>query len=179
MGEDPRVTDVPQGSSVEDPLDASERDAGRRVVVEGLAEAGLVAHEVGPDAWLTALPGERKRSLPVALRLTDRSLHLRALLCAALDEGQGEVYRFLLERNQAAQAVHFALDEAGDVLLTGQVPLAVLDADSFDRLLGATLTIADEVFFTVLRLGFATYLNVEQQWRARTGLPPNPISATT
>ncbi len=82
-----------------------------------------------------------------------------------------------LERNQAAQPVHFALDSAGDVLLTGQVPLAVLDADSFDRLLGVVLTVADEVYFSVLRRGFAGYLEVEERWRGRVGLPPNPISS--
>lgn len=159
-------------------MGASERDAGRRVVLEGLAEAGLAADEVSPDIWMTALSGERKRTLPVVLRLADRSLHIRALLCGALDEGHAEVYRFLLERNQYARAVHFALDEAGDVLLTGQVPLAVLDADGFDRLLGVVLTVADEVYFTVLRRGFAGYVEVEQRWREQVGLPPNPLSSS-
>lgn len=155
-----------------------ERDAGRRVVVEGLAEAGLVADEIAPDVWLTALPGERKRSLPVVLRLAERSLHIRALLCGALDEGHAEVYGFLLERNEAAQPIHFALDEAGDVLLAGQVPLAVLDAEGFDRLLGGLITVADEVYFTLLRHGFAGYLDAEQRWRARMGMTPNPVSRT-
>ncbi len=157
-------------------MEPGERDACRQVVVEGLALAGLVADVVAPDVWLTALPGERRRNLPVVLRLADRSLHVRALLCGALDEGHAEVYRFLLERNQTAQPVHFALDESGDVLLTGQLPLAVLDVDYFDRVLGALITLADEVYFTVLRHGFAGYVDVEQRWRARAGLPPNPIA---
>lgn len=156
---------------------ATERDAGRRVVLEGLAEADLAADQVAPDVWLTALSGERKRSVPVVLRVSDRSLHIRAFLCGALDEGHAEVYRFLLERNQYAQPVHFALDEAGDVILTGQVPLAVLDPDSFDRLLGVVLTVVDEVYFTVLRRGFAGYVEVEQRWREQVGLPPNPVSS--
>lgn len=155
-----------------------ERDAGRRVILEGLAEAGLVADEVAPGIWMTTLSGEKKRNLPVMLRLADRSLHVGALLCSALDEGHAEVYRFLLERNRSNRPVHFALDEAGDVLLTGEVPLAVLDADSFDRLLGVVLTVADEAYFTVLRRGFAAYVDGEQRWRARTGLPRNPISPT-
>lgn len=160
------------------PHEATEREAGRRVVLEGLAEAGLAADEVAADLWMTELSGERKRTLPVVLRLAQRSLHIRALLCGALDEGHAEVYRYLLERNQDPQPVHFALDEAGDVLLTGQVPLAVLDADSFDRLLGVVLTVVDEVYFNVLRRGFAAYVEVEQRWRERVGLPPNPISST-
>lgn len=158
-------------------MKATEREAGRRVVLEGLAEAGLAADEVAPDVWMTALSGERKRNLPVVLRLADRSLHVRAFLCRALDEGHADVYRFLLERNRDAQPIRFALDETGDVLLTGQVPLAVLDADSFDRLLGVILTVADEVYFTVLRHGFASYVEVEQRWRERVGLPRNPISS--
>ncbi|MDQ3932182.1 MAG: YbjN domain-containing protein [Actinomycetota bacterium] len=159
-------------------MSASEREAGRRIVLEGLAEAGLAADQVAPDVWLTALSGERKRSVPVLLRLSERSLHLRAFLCGALDEGHAEVYRFLLERNQYAQPVHFALDEVGEVLVTGQVPLAVLDPDSFDRLLGAVLTVVDEVYFTLLRRGFAGYVEVEQRWREQVGLPPNPISSS-
>ncbi len=157
---------------------ASERETGRQLVVDGLAGAGLVADTVAPDVWLTALPGERKRNLPVLLRLADRFLHIRALLCGPLDEGHADVYRYLLERNQSAQPVHSALDDAGNVILTGQVPLAVLDVDSFDRLLGAIITVADEVYFTVLRHGFAGYVDMEQRWRARAGLPPNPVSRT-
>jgi hypothetical protein len=37
------------------------------------------------------------------------------------------------------------------------------------------LTLSDETFNQVLRAGFASYLEVEQRWRAKAGLPPNPV----
>jgi hypothetical protein len=34
---------------------------------------------------------------------------------------------------------------------------------------------ADDVFDRVLAIGFASYLDAEQRWRAREGLPANPV----
>jgi len=147
----------------------------RDVVRDGLASAGLPVEEVGEDRWMTLLEGEHKRTIPVLLDLGDRSLTVTSLLAAAPDEGHTEVYRILLQRNQRPLPVHFALDDEGDLILTGRVPLAALDATSFDALLGAILVQADETFDQVLRAGFASYIDAEQSWRAKVGLPPNPV----
>ncbi len=147
----------------------------RDLIVAGLEAAGLPAETVGEDRWMTLLEGEHKRTIPVLLDLGERSLTVTSLLAAAPDEGHAEVYRILLQRNQRPLPVHFALDDEGDLILVGQVPLAALDEASFDALLGAALTQADETFDQVLRAGFASYLDVEQRWRAKVGLPPNPV----
>lgn len=154
-----------------------ERARVRTVLTEGLAAAGLEAEHVGPDTWATVLPGQRKRTLPVMLRLDDRTLQVAALLCGQPDENHAEVFRYLLQRNRRSLPVHFALGDDGDVVLVGAVPLIAVDEDSFDRLLGTVLSIADEVFDAVLRRGFAGYIDAEQRWRATHGLPPNPVSA--
>jgi hypothetical protein len=39
------------------------------------------------------------------------------------------------------------------------------------------LAMADDVFDRVLTIGFASYVDAEQRWRAREGLPPNPVGA--
>jgi hypothetical protein len=146
------------------------------VVSEGLASAELEAEMVGPRTWMTVLSGQWKRTLPVMLRVEERSLYVSALLCGEPDERHAEVYGYLLRRNQRPSPIRFALDDDGDVVMIGWVPLVALDATSFDRLLGEILTTADEVFNAVLRRGFAGYIEAEQRWRAAQGLPPNPVS---
>lgn len=154
----------------------TEVERATEIVEGGLRAAELAAEPVGPRAWMTVLSGQWKRTLPVLLRVDDRSLYVSALLCGEPDEGHADVYGYLLRRNQRASPVRFALNDHGDVVMIGWVPLTALDASSFDRLLGEVLTTADEVFNAVLRRGFAGYIDAEQRWRASQGLPPNPVS---
>ena len=153
---------------------AAERERARQVLLAVLDEAGLSVTAVGEDRWLTMLSGEWKRTIPVLLTLGDRRLTLTSLFSGVPDEGHAEVYRILLHRNQRPAPVHFGLDDEGDLVLVGSLPLVAVDAAAVDELLGLVLTTADETFNQVLRTGFASYLAVEQRWRARVGLPPNP-----
>ena len=155
----------------------SDRDAARRLVTGALVDAGLPVTAVGPDRWLTTLAGVHKRTIPVLLHLDERSLKVSSLLAGRPDEQHEAVHRLLLHRNQRPAPVHFALDDEGDLLLVGRVPLAALDDRAVDELLGLVLAMADDVFDRVLATGFASYLAAEQRWRAREGLPPNPVGA--
>ena len=152
-----------------------ERDVARRTLLDTLEAAGLTVDEVGEDRWLTMLAGEWKRTIPVLLALDERHLKVTSLFAGRPDENHAEVYRILLQRNQRSGPVHFALDDEGDLILAGAVPVAALDARAVDELLGTVLTLADETFNQVLRAGFASYLDAEQRWRAKAGLPPNPV----
>jgi hypothetical protein len=154
--------------------DPQRRDRARGAVLTALADADLEVSAVGEDRWLTMLSGDWKRTIPLLLHLDERSLKLTSLLAGVPDEGHADVYRILLQRNQRPLPVHFALDDEGDLILTGAVPLEAVDADRIDEVLGAVLTLSDETFNQVLRAGFAGYLEVEQRWRAKVGLPPNP-----
>ena len=151
------------------------RDRARRALLDTLTAADLIVDEVGEDGWLTMLSGEWKRTIPLLLDLEERHLKVTSLLAGVPDEGHAEVYRILLRRNQRPLPVHFALDDEGDLILTGRVPLVALDELAVDELLGAVLTLCDETFNQVLRTGFAGYLEVEQRWRAKNGMPPNPV----
>lgn len=155
-----------------------DRDSARSAIESVVRGADLDFDEVRPDAWMTQLAGEYKRTLPVLLELEDRALRVTGLVCAAPDEGHADVYRLLLLHNRRARPVHFALDDEGDVIAVGALPLEALDEDSVDRLLGALLQMADDVYNAVLRHGFASYIEGEQRWRARVGMPPNPVSGT-
>jgi hypothetical protein len=151
--------------------------ARRTLLVDTLTELGLEAVPVGEDRWMTMLTGEHKRTIPVLLHLDERSLKCTSLFAGAPDEGHAEVYRLLLHANQHPTPVHFALDDEGDLVLVGRLPDAVLDARAIDELLGLVLWWSDELFDRVLAAGFASYLAAEQRWRARVGLPPNPVGA--
>ena len=157
-------------------MDRSERrDHARRVLLEGLAAAGLEVETAGEDRWMTVLAGEWKRTIPLLLELADRSLRLTSLFAGAPDEAHAEVYRLLLQRNQRSGLVRFALDDEGDLIIVATVPSAALDAEVVDELLGSVLSLADETFNQVLRTGFASYLEAEQRWRRSAGMPPNPV----
>jgi hypothetical protein len=156
-------------------MTADARDEVRRLLLDALDAAGLDVQQVGEDRWMTMLSGEWKRTIPVLLDLDERSLKVTSLLAGVPDEGHAEVYRILLQRNQRPLPVHFALDDEGDLVLLGQLPLVAVDERAVDELLGAVLSVSDETFNQVLRAGFASYLEVEQRWRAKAGLPPNPV----
>lgn len=149
----------------------------RSTLLEVLEANGLEVIEVGDDRWMTMLEGEWKRTIPLLLTLKDRRLTATSLFSGVPDEGHEEVYRLLLQRNQRPGPVHFALDDEGDLILTGSLPLAAVDTDNLDELLGQVLVLSDETFNQVLRAGFASYLDAEQRWRAKVGLPPNPVGS--
>ena len=153
-----------------------DRDAHRQLIVEVLEAADLQVDEVGEDRWMTMLSGQWKRTIPLLLHLDERSLRITSLLCGAPDEGHEDVYALVLHRNEKLTWVHFALDDEGDVVLTGAIPREALDAATLDEVLGQVLLTSDETYNSVLRAGFSSYIEVEQAWRRKTGQPPNPVS---
>lgn len=156
--------------------DPSDRDAVRRRLLDALEAADLDVDDLGDDRFMTMLSGQWKRTIPVLLDLEDRHLEVTSLFCGAPDEGHAEVYAILLHRNERSGPVHFALDDEGDVILVARAPLVALDERGIDELLGTLLATADETYNQVLRAGFSSYIEVEQRWRAKNELPPNPVS---
>ena len=146
------------------------------VVTSVFASLNLEADDLGDDRWLVVLAGDWKRTIPVLVEVDDRHVRVSSLFAGVPDEGHGEVYELLLHRNARPSPVHFALDDEGDLVLLGRIPLAGFSVGAFDQLLGGVLTMSDETFNMVLRAGFATYIEREQAWRAKNGLPANPVS---
>jgi hypothetical protein len=145
-------------------------------ILRGAIEAaGVEVDDLGDGRLLAVLSGEWKRTIPVLFEAGDRWLTLTSLFAGVPDEGHEQVYRVLLQRNQRSGPLHFALDDEGDLLLVGQLPLVAVDERSVDELLGALIELCDRTFNRVLREGFASYLAAEQRWRASVGLPPNPV----
>ena len=139
----------------------------------------LVANEIEHDEtgregvegarFSLTLPGEKKLQTPVRLDVGAHALGVHAFVCRNPDENHSRVHRWLLERNLRMYAVCFAVDRHGDIYLEARLPLASVDAEELDRILGSVLANADESFNAILELGFATSIRKEWEWRISRG----------
>lgn len=115
--------------------------------------------------FVVTLPGEKKLKTVVSLLVGDRSLTAIAFVVRHPDENHEAVYRLLLQRNLRLPGLAYAIDPAGDVYLRGRLPLAAVDGEALDDLLGAMLEASDGIFNEVLARGFLSSMKKEWRWR--------------
>ncbi|MGC5585457.1 YbjN domain-containing protein [Ornithinimicrobium sp. W1665] len=118
---------------------------------------------------VVTLPGERKLRTVVSLLVGERALDLRAFVIRHPDENHEELYRHLLRRALRLPGLGYAVDAVGDVYVTGRLPLAAIEEETVDELLGAVLAACDDPFDDLLRLGFWTSIRREWAWRRSRG----------
>ncbi len=129
-----------------------------------------VAYEVLDDKTVAvALPGEQRLRTACVLTVGEHALHVEAFVMRRPDEHHEAVYRFLLQHNARMYAVHWSIDQAGDVYLVGRLPLAALTAEELDRVFGCVLEYADGSFNALLQLGFGSSIRREWAWRTKNG----------
>lgn len=139
-------------------------------VIEGvLKDAELEWESPEPGTYVVKLPGTRKLSTTVSLRVGRHTLSLNAFVVRHPDENEAGVHRWLLERNLKLYGVSYAVDRLGDVYVTARLPLTAVTAEEIDRLLGQVLEAADGAFNTLLELGFASAIRREHAWRVSRG----------
>ncbi|MGA4958365.1 type III secretion system chaperone family protein [Streptomyces lavendulocolor] len=141
----------------------------RKIIESALTDAELTWESPEPGSYVVTLPGTRKLSTTLSLRLGRHSLSLNAFVIRHPDENETAVHRWLLERNLRLYGVAYAVDSLGDVYLTGRLPLSVVTPEELDRVLGSVLEAADGAFNTLLELGFATAIRKEFAWRVARG----------
>ena len=153
------------------------RDQAVEAIEKWIAEQDeLEVERLDDHSWVVALAGEKKRTIGLFLSVGDRTLVAQAHFMRAPDENVAALYELLLKRHQRSYTLRFSVEESGDILLVGVVPLRAITIEEVDTLAGAVLTVADETFNAALRLGFEGYIEREQRWRERTGQGRNPIS---
>ncbi len=146
-----------------------------RSTVSATVEAYLTesAHEWEPgardDEYVVSLPGERKLKTVTSLVVSDTALSVSAFVVRHPDENHEEFYRFLLGRNLRLPGLAYAIDGSGDVYVTGRVPLAGVDAERLDQVLGVVLEAADSPFNELLVIGFRSSMQKEWDWRVSRG----------
>ncbi|GGY78303.1 type III secretion system chaperone family protein [Streptomyces omiyaensis] len=157
--------------------DAQDAQDTRRIVEDTLTEAELEWESPAPGSYVVKLPGTRKLSTTLSLRLGRHSLSLNAFVVRHPDENEAGVHRWLLERNLRLYGVGYAIDRLGDIYLAGKLPLAAVTPQELDRLLGSVLEAADGDFNTLLELGFASAIRREYAWRVSRGEPTRNLDA--
>ncbi|MFZ3569067.1 YbjN domain-containing protein [Streptomyces sp. BH097] len=149
------------------------------VIESTLKDAELEWESPEAGSYVVKLPGTRKLSTTLSLRVGRHSLSLNAFVIRHPDENEAGVHRWLLERNLRLYGVSYAVDQLGDVYLTGKLPLAAVTPDEIDRLLGSVLEAADGSFNTLLELGFASSIRKEYEWRVARGESTRNLDAFT
>ena len=144
-----------------------------------LAELGLTWSESAPGLFSVTLPGTRKLATECALQVGRHQLSVRAFVARRPEENEAGVFGWLLERNLKLSLVAFARDSLGDIYVTGKVPLAVVDKELVDQLLGMVAETADSSFNTILELGFAGSIRREWAWRRSRGESTANLAAFT
>lgn len=139
-------------------------------LIEAYATENGIEYERFDDTHLAVnLPGEKRLKTAVLLTVGTQALEVQAFVMRHAEENHEALYRSLLQRNARTYAVHWAIDDTGDVYLIGRVPVAAIDADELDRIFGSVLEYADGAFNTLLELGFASSIRKEWKWRLDRG----------
>jgi Putative bacterial sensory transduction regulator len=147
-------------------------------LIEGvLRQQDLDWQRLDDHTFAVALPGEKRLKTACVLTIGKHALAVEAFVVRAPDENREQVYAWLLQRNARMYAVSWTIDSTGDVYLTGRVPLAALDADELDRILGCVLEYADGSFNVLLEMGFGSAIRREWAWRVKNDQPLANLAA--
>ncbi|CAL9481516.1 YbjN domain-containing protein [Streptomyces sp. enrichment culture] len=141
----------------------------QQIIESALRDADLAWESPEPGSYVVTLPGTKKLSTTLSLRLGNHSLSLNAFVIRHPEENEPAVHRWLLERNLKLYGVGYAVDPLGDIYLTGKLPLSAVTAEELDRLMGSVLEAADGAFNTLLEMGFASAIRREYEWRVSRG----------
>jgi hypothetical protein len=108
------------------------------------------------DRWYVRLKGEERATTTVWLTLGQRTLHSESYFMPAPEENAQELYEYLLRVNGRLYGVRFAIGEEDAVYLVGRMPLAAVDEDELDRIVGAIYAYTEQHFRPAMRIGFAS-----------------------
>lgn len=134
-----------------------------------LREQGVEYEHPAPNAFVVALPGEKRLKTACWLTIGAHGLEVEAFVMRKPEENHEKLYAFLLQHNARMYAVSWAIDSMGDIYLRGRLPLSAIAPDEIDRVLGSVLEYADGTFNALLELGFASSIRREWDWRVKRG----------
>jgi len=106
--------------------------------------------------WFVRVHGEEKDVYTVWFTLRQRTLHYETYVMPAPEEHHAEFYEHLLRRNQKLNGMAFVIGTEDAIFLQGQLPVAAVDADELDRILGSFYAYVEQCFRPALRIGFGS-----------------------
>ena len=119
-----------------------------------LEEIGVEADRRGERGWTVGVPSAKRGTVGVLILVRERSLTMRAFIVRAPDRDHLGVYQRLLGKNLTTRDWRFGIDADGDIYAVADAPLACLDADTLDGLLGSLSSLVDETYESLVRMGF-------------------------
>jgi hypothetical protein len=120
-------------------------------------EHRVVTDRTATDRWVLRFKGTEKDVIAIWLTLGQRTLVAEAEVMPAPDESATEIYALMLARNASLLNTAYAIGPERGLYLVARVPAAIVDADELDRLCGAIVGELDEVYPTVMSLGFPAH----------------------
>ena len=119
----------------------------------------IVAVDRGePDEhrWYVRMHGEEKEFTTVWFTLGQRTLQFETYVMPAPEENAQVLYESLLRRNEKLVGAHFSIGQEDAVFLRGEIPLAALNEQELDRLIGTLYSTVEQSFGALIRIGFAS-----------------------
>ena len=130
-------------------------------LLDVLTELGVELERVEAGAYVLTLRGTRRRSTLVWLVAGEQAVAVEAFVMHVVPGGcpdPGRLHRHLLARNLRLRAVHYGLDEVGDVFLTGSLPHSAATVEGVDRLLGELWQLVEDDHETLVALAYGDRL---------------------
>ena len=106
--------------------------------------------------WYVRMSGEEKEFTTVWLTLGQRTLRFETYVMPAPEENAQVLYETLLRRNEKLVGAHFSIGQEDAVFLRGEIPLAALNEQELDRLIGTLYSTVEQSFGSFIRIGFAS-----------------------
>ena len=112
--------------------------------------------EPGERRWYVRLAGEEKDFTTIWFTLGQRTLQYETFVMPAPEENHEAFYEHLLRRNYRMFGAQFAIGPEDAVFLVGNLPLALVDDDELDRIVGSVFAYVEQYFRPALRIGYAS-----------------------
>ena len=137
-------------------------------LLDVLSELGAPFERVSAGAYVVTLHGSRRPSTLLWLIAGEQSVAVEAFVMHVIGvPDPSALHRHVLGRNLRLRGVHFALDDVGDLFLTGSLPHAALGAAGVDRLLGEVLQLLDDNQDALERLAYGDRLTADPALAAK------------
>lgn len=115
-----------------------------------------VTDRTATDRWALRFKGTEKDVIAIWLTLGQRTVVAETEVMPAPDVAAAEIHAFALARNLSLFGLSYAIGPEDALYLVARLPAAAIDPGEVDRLCGAFVSEVDEVYPTVMTLGFPT-----------------------
>ncbi|CAA9231685.1 MAG: hypothetical protein AVDCRST_MAG50-1105 [uncultured Acidimicrobiales bacterium] len=111
--------------------------------------------DAGPQhRWFIRIRGDEKAVSTIWLTLREQTLHYETQFMPSPEENREQLFEYLLRLNNRLFAMRFAIGDEEAIYLVGQLPLAALDEEELDRIVGSTYAYVEQWFRPAMRIGY-------------------------